>query len=214
MHGHLVTVEVGVEGRTNERMKLDGFAFNENRLESLNAQAVKGRSTVQQNRMFLNDFFKDIPHLGTTTFDHALGRLDVLRKFLIDQTLHDEWLEKFERHQLRQTTLMQLEGRTDDDDRAARVVDTLPEKVLTEASLLTLEHVGERLERTVARTRYGAATTAVVEQCVDRFLQHTLFVVDDDLRCTEIEKSLEAVVSVYYAAIEIVEVRRRKTATV
>ncbi len=36
VHGHLVTVEVGVERRTNERMDLERAAFNQSRLECLN----------------------------------------------------------------------------------------------------------------------------------------------------------------------------------
>jgi len=41
MYGHLVAIEVGVEGRADQRMNLDGLAFNEYRLKGLNAQAVK-----------------------------------------------------------------------------------------------------------------------------------------------------------------------------
>ena len=65
------------------------------------------------------------------------------RKFGIDKLLHDERLEQFERHELRQTALMQFEGRTTHDDRTAGVVDALTEKVLTESALLALKHVGK-----------------------------------------------------------------------
>ena len=41
VHGHLVAVEVSVEGRANERVNTDGLAFDQHRLESLNAKAVK-----------------------------------------------------------------------------------------------------------------------------------------------------------------------------
>ncbi len=102
----------------------------------------------------------------------------------------------------------------DDDHRTARVVDALAEQVLTEPALLALEHVAQRLQRTVARTRDRAAATAVVEQCVDGLLQHPLLVVDDDLRRAEVEQPLEAVVPVDDAAIEVVEVRGGEPATV
>ena len=39
--GHLVTVEVGVEGRADERVDLDGLALDELRLEGLDAEAVQ-----------------------------------------------------------------------------------------------------------------------------------------------------------------------------
>ncbi len=75
-----------------------------------------------------------------------------------------------------------LQRRADHDDRTARVVDALAEQVLAEPALLALEHVGERLQRAVARAGDGPAAAAVVEQRVDGLLQHALLVVDDDLR--------------------------------
>ena len=49
-------------------------------------------------------------------------------KLVVDKSLHDERLEQLERHQLRQAALMQLEGRTDHDHGAARVVDAFPSR--------------------------------------------------------------------------------------
>ena len=45
--GHLVAVEVGVEGGANQRMELDGLAFDEDGLERLDAQAVQGGRAVE-----------------------------------------------------------------------------------------------------------------------------------------------------------------------
>ena len=109
---------------------------------------------------------------------------------------------------------MQLELRADDDDRAARVVDALAQQVLAEPALLALEHVGQRLERTVAGTRDGPAAAAVVEQRVDGLLEHALLVVDDDLGRTEVQEPLEAVVPVDDPAVEVVEVGGREAAAV
>ena len=55
---------------------------------------------------------------------------------------------------------------------------------------------------------------AVVDQRVDRFLQHALFVLDDDLGRVELEQPLEPVVAIDDAAIEIVEVGRGEAAAV
>jgi len=77
-----------------------------------------------------------------------------------------------------------------------------------------LQHVREGFERTVAGTGYRTTTTAVVEQCIDGFLKHALFVVHDDLGSTEIEQTLQAVVAVDHTTVEVVEVRGRKAATV
>ncbi len=191
MHGHLVTVEVGVEGLTHQRVQLDGLALHQLRLEGLDAETVQRRCTVQQHRVLGDDLFEDVPHRGgALTLDHALGRLDVLGLVQVDQTLHHERLEQLESHQLRQTTLVQLELRTDDDDRTARVVDALAEQVLTETTLLALEQIAQGLQRAVARSGDRTATTTVVEQGVDRLLQHPLLVVHDDLGSTEVDQSL------------------------
>ena len=57
-------------------------------------------------------------------------------------------------------------------------------------------------------------TTAVVEQRVDGLLEHALLVVDDDLRRTEVEQTLEPVVAVDHATVEVVQVGGREAATV
>src|SRR6202022_95885 len=84
--------------------------------------------------------------------------------------------------------------------------DPLTEQVLAEAALLALEHVAQRLERTVARSGHGTPAPAVIEQRVDGLLEHALLVVDDDLGGTEVEQPLEAVVAVDHATVEVVEV--------
>ena len=214
MDGHLVAVEVGVERRADERMDLQGLAFDQHGFEGLDAETVQRGCTVEHDRVLADDVFEHVPHLRAATLDHALGGLDVLRQFEIDQTLHDERLEQLERHQLRQAALVQTQRRAGHDDRTTRVVDALAQQVLTEATLLALEHVGQRLERTVARAGDRTATTAVVEEGIDCFLQHALFVVDDDLGCTEIEQTLQPVVAVDHTTVEIVQVGRGETATV
>ncbi|SKO68087.1 Uncharacterised protein [Mycobacteroides abscessus subsp. bolletii] len=214
VHGHLVTVEVGVECLTHQRVQLDCLAFHQLRLEGLDTQAVQRWCTVQQHRVLGDDLFEDIPHLSALTLHHALGALDVLRVVQVDQTLHHERLEQFQSHQLGQTALVQLELRADHDDRTARVVNALTEQVLAEPALLTLEQIRQRLQRTVTRSGDRTSTTAVVEQRIHGLLQHPLLVVDDDLGRTQIDQSLEAVVAVDHAAVQVVQVRGRETATV
>src|SRR5256885_2414416 len=55
------------------------------------------------------------------------------------------------------------------------------EQVLAEATLLPLQHVGQRLERPLVGTGDGLAAPPVVEQGVHRLLEHPLLVADDDL---------------------------------
>ena len=136
------------------------------------------------------------------------------RQLQVDEPLHDERLEQLERHQLGQAALVQLQRGADDDDRTARVVDALAQQVLAEAALLALQHVGERLQRPVARAGDGPAAAAVVEQGVDGLLQHALLVVDDDLGRAQVEQALQPVVAVDDPAVEVVQVGRGEAAAV
>jgi len=212
--GHLVTVEVGVEGRADQRVKLDRLALDQHGLERLDAQTVKRRRAVEHDRVLANDFVEDVPDFLAFLLNPLLGLLQGHRQTLGIETRVDERLEQLERHLLGQTTLVQLEFRSGHDDRTARVVDALAEQVLAEAALLALEHVGQRLQRTLVGARDDAATAAVVEQGVNGFLQHALFVADDDVRRAQFDQALQAVVAVDHAAIEIVEIGRREAAAV
>ena len=214
VHGHLVAVEVGVERRADERVDLDGLALDQLRLERLDAEAVQRGRAVQQHRVLRDDLLQHVPHDRALALDHALGGLDVLGVVEVVEALHHERLEQLERHGLGQAALVQLELRADHDDRTARVVDALAEQVLAEAALLALQHVRDGLQRAVAGARDRASAAAVVEQRVDGLLEHALLVVHDDLGGAEVEQSLQAVVAVDDAAVQVVQVRRREAAAV
>ena len=162
--------------------------------------------------MALGDFFENVPHFRRLALDHLLRAAHGVDVAQFLQPADDERLEQDERHLLRQTALVELEFRPDDDDGTARVIDALAEQVLAEASALALEHVAERFERAIARAGDGAAMAAVVEQRIHRFLQHALFVADDDIRRLELEQVLQPVVAVDDAAIEIVQIGGREAA--
>ena len=188
VHRHLVAVEVGVERGADQRMQLDRLALDQHRLERLDAEAVQRRRAVQQHRMLADHLFEDVPDLRSLALDHALGGLDGRGLAAQLQLVEDERLEQLERHLLRQAALVQPQRRADDDDRTARVVDALAEQVLAEAALLALDHVGQRLQRALVGAGDRAAAAAVVEQRVDRFLQHALFVAHDDVRRVQLEQ--------------------------
>ena len=100
MDSHLVAVEVGVERRTDERVKLDGLALDQLRLESLDAETVQRWRTVQQHRVLGDDLFEHIPDDGALPLHHTLGRLDVLSMVQVVETLHHKRLEQLQRHRL------------------------------------------------------------------------------------------------------------------
>src|SRR5260370_140882 len=90
----------------------------------------------------------------------------------------------------------------------------LPSTSCGSKALLALEHVGQRLERAVARTSHGPPTPAIVEQRVHGLLEHPLLVVHDDLGCTQVKQPLEPVVPVDDAPVQVVQVRGGEPAAV
>ena len=73
MHGHLVAVEVGIEGGADQRMQLDRLAFDQHGLERLDAKAMQRRRAVEQHRMFADHLFEDIPDLRLLLLDQLLA---------------------------------------------------------------------------------------------------------------------------------------------
>ena len=206
VNGHLVAVEVGIECGADQRVQLDGLTFDQLRFEGLDAQAVQRRCAVQHHGMLADHFVENVPNFRTLFFNELLGLLHRAGQALGVQALVDEGLEQFQSHLLRQTALMQLQFWTNGDHRAARIIDALAEQVLTETTLLTLQHVSQGLQRTLVRAGDDATATAVVEQSVDGFLQHALFVAHDDIWRTQFNQALQPVVAVDHAAIEVVQV--------
>ena len=114
---HLVTVEVGVECRTSERMELDSLTLNHLRLECLNTESVKCRCTVEKNRMTFHHVLKNIPNHRVFPVDNLLCGLDGLHDAALNQFPDDERFVKLGCHKFRQTALVHLELRSNDDDR-------------------------------------------------------------------------------------------------
>ena len=164
--------------------------------------------------MFADHLLEDVPHLRSLALHQALRRLDG-RGFAAQLQLgENEGLEQFQSHFLRQSALMQAQGRTHDDDRTARVVDALAQQVLAEAALLALDHVGQGLERALVGARDGPAAAAVVQEGIYRFLQHALFVAHDDVRRVQFQQAAQTVVAIDDAPVQVVQVGGREAAAV
>ena len=211
--GHLVTVKVGVISFSNQWVQTHCLTWNQDRLKRLNSQTVKRWCTVQKNWVLLDNVFQDVHNNFVTTVDHTLSGTNVTSQVTSNQFLHDEWAEQFHSHWTWQSHLVHLQERTNVDNWTSWVVNTLTKQVLTETSLLTLKHVWQWLQWTVTRTRYRTSATTVVNQRVDGFLQHTLFVLNDNARCVQLQQTLQTVVTVDNTTVQIVQVRRCKTST-
>ena len=190
MDRHLIAVEVGVIGDAYQRMELNRLALDQHRLEGLNSQPMQGGRAVQQHRMFADNLIEDIPDILALLLDHLLGALDGRDVALFFELAVDERLEQLQRHLLGQAALMQPQLGTDHDYRTARIIDALAQQILPEASRLALEHIGQRFQRPLRRTGNRAAAAAVVEQCVNRLLQHALFVAHDDVGGVQLDQPL------------------------
>ena len=106
MDRHLVPVEVRVEGRADQRVNLDGLAFDQQRFKRLDAQPVQGGRPIQQHRMPANHLLQDIPNLRPFTFHQLLGRFDGSGQTTALELAEDKGLEQFQRHTLGQPALM------------------------------------------------------------------------------------------------------------
>ncbi len=206
VHGHLVAVEVGVEALADQGVELDGVAFHQRGLEGLDAHAVQRGGAVQEHGVVLDHFFENVPDFLVLPLQHLLGRLDRVGVLQLLEPADDERLVQLQGDLLRQAALVQPQRRADDDHAAGRIVDALAQQVLAEAALLALDHVRERLQGAVARSQHRPLAAVVVEEGVDRLLQHPLLVADDDLRGVEVDQLLQAVVAVDDAAVQVVQV--------
>ena len=170
--------------------------------------------TVQQYRVFADHFVQDIPNDSFFALNHFLRGFDGGGQATQFQLAVNERFEQLQRHFLRQTALMQTQVWTYGDYRTTGVVNTLTEQVLTETTLFTFDHVGQRFQRTFVRTGDRTTATTVIQQGVNRFLQHTFFVAYDDVRRSQIQQTFQTVVTVNNATIQIVQIGRCETTTI
>ena len=93
--------------------------------------------------MLANNFIENIPNNWLLLLNHLLSALDGGYVTTLFELVVDEWFEQLEGHLLWKTALVKTKLWAYYDYRTARVVHTLSEKVLTEPSSLTLEHVAQ-----------------------------------------------------------------------
>ena len=141
MDRHLVSIKVGIVGRTYQWMQLDRLAFYQDRLKCLDSQPVERRGTVQHNRMLLDNVFQHIPYFRLESLYHLLGILNIVGGSILNQLFHNEWLKQLDRHLFWKAALVDLKFRPYDDNRTSGIVDTLSKQVLTETSGLSFQHI-------------------------------------------------------------------------
>ena len=156
--------------------------------------------------MFTDDVFQRIPNFRLITFHHQFCCLNGRCLLFFDQLLKDKRLEQFQSHSFGQTTLMQTQGRTNYNHRATGIIYPLTKKVLTEAALLTLDHVRQRFQWTFIGTGNGTSPPTVIQQGIYRLLQHPFFVTHDNIRRKQLQQTFQAVVAINDATIKIIQI--------
>src|SRR6266496_6440679 len=100
MDSHLVAIEIRVEGCRNERVKLDGGTFDQDRLKCLDAQAVQRRRTIQEDGSFPNYTFQRFPNFRAVALDETTRTLDVGSVVVLYQARNHKRTIKLQRHAL------------------------------------------------------------------------------------------------------------------
>ena len=88
--------------------------------------------------MLFDYILKYVPDLCLEALNHLLRVLDVVRGSVSNEFLHNKRFKELDRHLLRETALIDLKFRSNDDNRTSGIVNSFTEKVLTETSLFTL----------------------------------------------------------------------------
>ena len=206
VNGHLVTVEVRIETFADQGVQVDGIAFDECWFEGLDTHAVERRVSVQKHGVVADDLFEDIPNFVIFAFEHFLCGLDRVGMPEVFEFSDDKRLVEFQSDLLGQSALVETQTWSDDDHRAGRVVDSFSEKVFAEPTLLALDHIRQGLQWSVAASENWAFASTVVKQSIDRLLEHSFFVADDDFGRVEIDQLAQSVVAVDDPSVQIVEV--------
>src|SRR5262245_18264093 len=154
--------------------------------------------------MSAGNLFENVPHFRGLPFNHLFSGTNGMNITEFLQASDNEWFEQDQRHLLGQTALMELQLGADDDDRAARIIDTLAKQVLAETPTLALEHIAEGFEGAIARASHSATVTSIIEQGINGFLKHSLLIADDDLGRFELEQVFQPIIAVDDTPVEVV----------
>src|SRR5258708_31793036 len=98
MNGHLIAVEISIESSANQGMNAQGLAFDEHGFKSLDPLAMKRGGPIQQNGVFLDNLFKDLPDLWPHPFHHFFSAFDGMDVTSFLKFFNDEGLKKFQSH--------------------------------------------------------------------------------------------------------------------
>src|SRR5437660_1082751 len=214
MHRHLVPIEIGIESRADQRMKLNSVAFNQAGLECLDAQPVQGRGAIEQDKALEKHLGQQIPDQRIAPFDHAFGLSWMSGERSIKQCTDQKRFEEFAGHVLWQPTFMESQRWPDDNHGATRIIDALAQQVVAEASMFAMPQIGQALERLPTRIDDGFPGMGIVKERITGLLQQTALIVQDDLRRSHLQKTLQPEIAADETTVQLVQVRRGDPTTI
>ena len=114
--------------------------------------------------MTLHHFFQHFPDFGAFLLDHFFRGLHGCGIAFLFQAVEHEGFKQLKRHFLRQSTLVEFQMRSNNNNGTAGIIHPLTQQVLPEPALLALEHVAQRLQRTLVGSAQGTTSTPIIEQ--------------------------------------------------
>ncbi len=214
VNGHLVSVKVGVECRTGQRVELDSLPFNKFWLKCLDPQSVEGRGTVEQYGMPFHYVLQNIPYHRVFTVNYLFGRFYSFNNAAFNKFPYNERFVEFGGHVLGKPAFMHLQFGSYHDNGTGGIVNTFTKQVLAETALFPFKAVGQRFKSTISFCLNGIRFAGVIEQGIDGFLEHTFFVAQNDLGSFNLDKAFETVVANDHPAVQVIQVRGGKPSPV
>ncbi len=101
---------------------------------------------------------------------------------------------------------------TDNNNRPARIVNTLAKQILPETPLLAFEHIRQGLERPLVSSGNNPAAPAIVEQDINSLLQHPLLITNNNIGCVKFQQTFESVITINNPSVEVIQIGGGKTA--
>ena len=98
---------------------MDSLALDQHHLKGLHAEPVKCRGTIKNNRIFPDDIIQHVPYFFHPLLNHLAGTFNGSDKTKTLKTIVDKGFKKLQGHLFGQTTLVQAQMRSDDNDRSA-----------------------------------------------------------------------------------------------
>ncbi len=146
--------------------------------------------------MLLDCLLQHIPDLGVHLVYQLLCIFNILADSLCHKLLHYKRLKQLDSHFLGKSALINLQLRSYNDNGTSGIVHTLAQQVLAETARLTLQHVRQRLQRSVAGSGDRTSPSPVINQRIHSLLKHSFFIAHNDIRRSKLQQSLQPIVSV------------------